>query len=124
MADTDLILLRNMRVVGTHGVLEEEKVRAQPFEIDVELRVDLGAAGVSDALNDTVDYGAVMGAVDAVIKGESHQLLEKVAHRIATDILAKFLTVIEVNVEVRKLRPPVPHDIAYSAIRVSRRRNS
>lgn len=123
MADTDLILLRNLRVVGTHGVLEEEKVRAQPFEVDVEMRVDLSAAGLSDHLDHTVHYGEVMGVVHTVITTESHQLLEKVAHRVAVDILGKFPLVIEVTVEVRKLRPPVPYDIAYSAIRVTRQRN-
>ena len=49
--------------MGVHGVLPEEQVRPQPFEVDVELLVDLRAAGASDDLADTVDYGAVSDAV-------------------------------------------------------------
>ena len=33
--------------VGTHGVLPEEQERAQPFEVDLDLAVDLRPAGVS-----------------------------------------------------------------------------
>ena len=50
---------RGLRALGVHGVLPEEQVRPQPFEVDVELIVDLAAAAASDRLDDTVDYGAV-----------------------------------------------------------------
>ena len=41
----DRIQLRGLRAFGTHGVLPEEKSRAQPFEIDLDLDVDLAPAG-------------------------------------------------------------------------------
>src|SRR5664280_1607431 len=44
-AHGDQIQLRGLRVIGTHGVLPEEKSRAQPFEIDLDLTVDLTRAG-------------------------------------------------------------------------------
>ncbi|HEY3811318.1 MAG TPA: dihydroneopterin aldolase, partial [Acidimicrobiales bacterium] len=65
----DRILLRGLHLVGTHGVLPEERERAQPFEVDLDLAVDTRAAGRSDALADTVDYGAVAEAAAAVITG-------------------------------------------------------
>jgi dihydroneopterin aldolase len=34
---SDRIALTNMRFEGKHGVLEEERTTAQPFEVDVEL---------------------------------------------------------------------------------------
>ena len=40
----DVIELRAIRATGTHGVLDEEKRRAQPFEIDIDLHLDLRAA--------------------------------------------------------------------------------
>ena len=52
-----------LRVLGVHGVLPEEQVRAQPFEVDLELHVDLAAAGKSDDLADTVSYADVIDAV-------------------------------------------------------------
>ena len=56
----DLVSLRGLRVLGTHGVLEEEQVRAQPFEIDVDVEADLAPAGRSDDLED-VFRGGVRG---------------------------------------------------------------
>ena len=47
---TDRILLENIRLEGRHGVHEEERAAPQPFEIDVELVLDLQPAGRADDL--------------------------------------------------------------------------
>lgn len=107
-------------MVGVHGALPEEQDRAQPFEVDLDLHVDLAAAGASDALTDTVDYGAVTALAAAVVEGERHQLLERLAARIAEDVLAADARVAAVTVTVRKLRPPVPVDLASAAVRLTR----
>ena len=117
----DRLVLRGLRVVGTHGVLPEEQVRAQPFEVDVDLGLDLAAAGESDALADTVDYGELAQRVADVVSGEHHALLERLAHRIAEVALAD-QRVVDVEVTVRKLRPPVPVDLAHAEVRLRRRR--
>ena len=41
----DRILISALREEGVHGVLPDERVRRQPFEVDIELCVDLRAAG-------------------------------------------------------------------------------
>jgi len=105
--DMGTILVENLEVVGIHGVLPEERERAQPFRVDLALDVDLADAGVSDELGDTVDYGAVSLAVAAVVADESFQLLERLAARIGEVCLANN-RVRGVTVTVRKLRPPIP----------------
>ena len=55
----------------------------QPFEVDLELLVDLAPAGASDDLADTVDYGALIDAVSRIVATEHYQLLERLAARIA-----------------------------------------
>ena len=76
------IIIAGLRELGVHGVLPEEQSRPQPFEVDVELEVDLATAGQSDDLDDTVDYSAVSEAVSRVVKNERYQLLERLATRI------------------------------------------
>lgn len=115
----DSVILRGLRARGVHGVLPEEQVRAQPFEVDLELAVDLRRAGVSDDLADTVDYGAVAEAVLKVVEVEHHQLLERLAERIAQTALS-WPTVTAVVVEVRKLRPPVAADLSSAGVRIYR----
>lgn len=115
----DRIAVRGIRAMGVHGVLAEEQFRPQPFEVDVELTVDLHAAGSSDRLDDTVDYGAVAGAVARVVTDERHQLLERLAERVA-EVCRSDPRVSGVVVTVRKLRPPVDVLVDHVAVRIER----
>ena len=117
----DHIVLRGLRAVGIHGVLPEEQSRAQPFEVDIELAVDLVAAGRSDDLADTVDYGELTSDVARVITSERHALLERLAQRVAEVALADE-RVAAVTVTVRKLRPPVAVDLSSAEVRIRRQR--
>jgi len=116
----DRIELRGLRVMALCGVLAEELTRPQPFEIDLDVDVSLRAAGSSDALADTVDYGALVERVVAVCAGH-HQLMERVAEEIAGAVIDDE-RVDAVTVTIRKLRPPVPHDLATAGVRIRRAR--
>ena len=118
----DQILLSGLRVMGTHGVLAEEQTRAQPFQVDVVLSVDLSAASTSDDLGDTVDYGEVTGVVAGIVEGEHYALLERLAGRIVEVVLALDERIAVVDVTVTKLRPPVPSDLSSAAVRIVRSR--
>ena len=116
---TDRIVIAGLRELGVHGVLPEEQTRPQPFEVDVELTVNLAAAGTSDTLDDTVDYSAVAEAVSRVVKSERYQLLERLAAHIA-EVCASDPRVTAVNVTVRKLHPPVRAMVDHVAVRIER----
>ena len=115
----DSIRIVGIRVMGVHGVLPEEQSRPQPFEVDVEMHVDLTKASTSDDLDDTVDYGAVCEAVSRVVASERYQLLERLAARIA-EVCCGDTRVQSVVVEVRKMHPPVRAMVEFVAVRVER----
>jgi dihydroneopterin aldolase len=115
----DRIFISGIREMGVHGVLPEEQVRPQPFQVDVELIVDVTTAGASDELEDTVDYAAVSEAVSRVVTSEQYRLLERLATRIA-EVCRADPRVVGVVVEVRKLHPPVRTLLDYVAVRVER----
>lgn len=117
----DLIELRGLRASGICGALPEEQVRAQPLEVDLDVHADLAAAGRTDDLDDTVDYGSLADAVERVITTERFVLLERLAQRLAEVVLADE-RVDAVTVAVRKLRPPVPQQLATSGVRITRHR--
>jgi dihydroneopterin aldolase len=121
---TDRIELRGLRAMGTHGVLPEERQRAQPFEVDLDLHVNLAEAGRSDALADTVDYGALSTALEAAIAGPHADLLEHLAQRLADVALAASPRASAVTVTLRKTRPPVPVDLASAGVTIHRRRDA
>jgi dihydroneopterin aldolase len=118
----DRIVLQGVRALGAHGVLPEEQQRPQPFEVDLDLEVDLVPAGRSDSLADTVDYGAITAAVAGVIGGPHANLMEHLAERIAAAVLASAPLATEVTVTLRKTRPPVPYELASAGVTIQRRR--
>jgi dihydroneopterin aldolase len=119
----DRIELRGLRVLARVGVLPHEKEADQPLELDLDLVVDLRAAGASDALADTVDYGAVCDAAVAAVRAGHVELLERLAAAVADAVLAADDRIAAVELAVRKLRPPVPHHLASSGVRIVRARS-
>lgn len=119
----DRIEIRDLRLVGIHGVLPEERTRAQPFSVDIVAWVDMEAAQHSDDLSDTVDYGALAQAAAEVVGGRSYQLLEALAGRLASALLIVDPRLEAVEVSVHKLRPPVPLDVGSAGVRVRRARS-
>lgn len=119
----DLIELRGLRVVATHGCLPEEKHRRQPFELDLDVETDMGAAAGADDVSKTVDYAALVDTVVEVVSAQRFSLLEALAERVAQAVLAD-QRVVSVTVAVRKLRPPVPSDLATAGVRMTRTQGS
>ena len=117
--NSDCIQLRGLRVVCIVGVLPEERERPQPLELDIDIYADLSAAGKSDELDDTVDYGSVATTVEEICLGVKAQLLERLAELVAGRLL-ELDGVVAVEVTVKKIRPPVPSDLHFSAVRVTR----
>lgn len=113
---TDRIDLTGIEVFARHGVFDFEKERAQMFRVDLTLYLDLAPAGNSDDLADTVDYGAIASEVREVVGGESHQLIETVADRVARVALADD-RVTRAVVTIHK--PDAPVDVALSDVSVT-----
>lgn len=109
---TDLLRINGMRFDGHHGVLEEERARPRPFEVDVEVVYDQRAAAASDDLASAVDVREVGRLVREVIGGESCALIETLAQRVA-DRLLEIPLVEEVAVRVRKPRAFLIDDEEY-----------
>jgi dihydroneopterin aldolase len=115
--------LRGLRAFGVHGVLPEEKIRAQPFEMDLDLAVNLSVAAASDHLSDTVDYADVAGRAVGIVSGaRAFDLLEALAGAVADAILSSDRRIDAVTVHLRKVRPPVDVEIATVGVRITRGR--
>jgi dihydroneopterin aldolase len=122
MAPTDRIELRGLVISGICGALPEERERAQPLEVDLDVAADLSAAGESDDLADTLDYGSITEQVEGIVTSGAPMLLERLARTIADAVLADPRAV-SVTVAVRKLRPPVPQVMGTSGVRITRSRS-
>jgi len=116
----ETIMLSGLRLQCLCGALPEEQNRRQPYEFDVEMSAEVSATE-TDVLGDTINYGDVLDRIEAVTEGEAFQLFERMATRVAEAVLEDD-RIRSVTVEVRKLRPPVPQDLASSGIRLTRSR--
>lgn len=114
---TGVVELRGLVVPALVGILPEELDRRQPIEVDLDVHVDIAAASVSDDLADAVDYGAVCDAVVAALTAGHVGLLEKLVRVVGDAVLAVDERITAVEVVVRKLRPPVPHQLGSSGVR-------
>lgn len=120
---TDQIEISALRAVAIVGALPHEREIAQPLQIDLTLDVDLLDAGRSDDLDDTVHYGLVADQVVALVTESKDILLERLAARIADEVLT-FERVEAVSVTLTKLRPPIAVDAASTAVRIRRTRST
>jgi dihydroneopterin aldolase len=110
-----------MQFEATHGYYDHEQVTPQPFEVDVELRLNLQPAGIEDELTRTIDYGAVYRVVRQVVESTSFRLLEALAEAISHEILARF-DVLEVGIRVRKPAVDLGGPLDFAGVEIWRRR--
>lgn len=101
------ISIRGLQVTAVHGVLEKEKVVPQPFVFDVNLFLDLFAAGESDDLTQTVNYAEVCALIDKTARAESYNLIEKLAYECAFAVMEKFPLVAKAEITVSKPQAPI-----------------
>ncbi len=117
----DRIIMEGLEFHGYHGVLDAEREMGQPFQVDLELVLDLGPAGRADDPALTVDYSAVYAEVKKAFQARRYRLIEAVAEAVAAAVLSSF-PVDEVRVRLRKPHAPVRGRFKYFAVEIVRRR--
>ena len=111
-----------MQFEGKHGYFDHELLNPQPFEVDVELVMNLQPAGIDDDLEKTVDYGAAFECCRAVVEGKPFHLLEGIAEAVASDLLKTFSPLESVTVRVRKPGVPIDGVLEYAGVEIERTR--
>ena len=102
----DRIYLKGMRFYGFHGNRPEERTLGQQFEVNLSIETDTRISGLSDNIEDTVNYSDVFKAVQKIVVEEQYHLLERLAEVIAGKVLS-YTRVDGVEVEVSKLYPSI-----------------
>ena len=116
----DRILLEGIQVPAALGVTAAERRMRRPVTLDLEVELDLRAAGRSDRIRQTVHYKRIYEVVEDVAANQEHKLVEALGERIAEAVLGKF-AVDAVTVTVRKPKP-IAGVLDYAGIRMRRER--
>jgi dihydroneopterin aldolase len=120
----DKIYLNGMVFYGYHGVFPEETKLGQRFYADVVLHTSLQAAGRTDELERTTNYGEVYQDIARIMTGEPVKLIETLAERIAAAIFARYPLIEAAQVRITKPSAPIPGELQSAAIEIFRRRES
>lgn len=117
------IFVEQLECTGYHGVFEEERREGRKFRVDIEAWVDDESPTRSDDIDETLDYRALAGIADDVIKGASRYLVESLAGEIAARTLEDHPGVREVTVRVRKHAPDVVGAPRWVGVELTKRRD-
>ena len=115
----DTIFISELKVKTKLGVPEWERMVAQTIILDIEIGYDLAKAGKSDAIADTIDYGAVVTRIHTTLKENSFQVVEALAEHICQLILKEFGAL---SVKIKVAKPAILPGLKALGITIERQK--
>ena len=98
---SDIVSISELKVEMSVGAYEWEKTLRQTVSIDVDMICDTRAAGLSDNLDDALDYAKAADLITQLSASRHFLLLESFAEEIAERLLAQTRTQ-QVRIKVSK----------------------
>jgi 7,8-dihydroneopterin aldolase/epimerase/oxygenase len=118
---TGKVALEGLEFHAYHGVYPHERDSGNWFEVDISVDTDFSSAADSDELTGTVNYETLFRIIKDEMEKPS-KLLETVAEKIVRDVLAELPAVIQVDLKISKLNPPIGGKVRKATISISKRR--
>ena len=113
----DTIFISELKVKTKLGVPAWERMLAQTIILEIDIGYDLSKAGKSDAIADTIDYGAVVARIHATLQEHSFQLVEALAENVCQLILKEFGAL---NVKVKVAKPAILPGLKALGVKIER----
>ncbi len=79
----DTVRIEQLELDCIIGINAWERLTKQRITIDIEMNTDLSTAGVSDTIEDTINYRTISKVVIREIEASSYGLIEALASRVA-----------------------------------------
>lgn len=117
----DHIKIVQLEVFAFHGCKEQEKRDGQKFYIDADLYTDIRTPGISDDLNDTMNYATVCQFIDKFMKENRFNLIEAAAEQTVRALLQEFPKVRGVDFTIYKPNAPIGLPFGNVAVSISRK---
>lgn len=116
----DEIKIEHLQVFANHGVFPEETVLGQKFLVSAVLYADTRAAGRTDDLALSTDYGAVSRFMTRFLQEHTYKLIEAAAEHLAQAVLETYPLVRGISLEIRKPWAPVGLPLDYVSVKIER----
>jgi len=103
------IYLNNMEFMTCHGVLPDEHITPQKFIVDAMIEsAYVAKSGLTDTLDDTINYAEIYEVIQGVLEGEHCALIENLASKIGRLCVEKFPKLEKMTTKITKVNPPIP----------------
>lgn len=119
----DKITVKGLEIFAHHGVYDDEKSKGQTFVINAEFEVDTITAGLSDDIEDTLDYAKVCEFIKDYMVLNRVNLLETLVNELSRKLLVTFECIQSVDLEICKPDAPIPMKFDYVSLHVKRSRH-
>lgn len=116
----DKIRIKNLEVFARHGVYPEENALGQKFLLSADLSLDLRAAGKTDALENSVDYGKACLLMRDYMGNRTVKLIETAAGGLAEELLLAFPLLRAADIELKKPWAPIGLPLETVSVEVGR----
>ena len=116
----DYIKITGLKIYAYHGVLPEEQKNGQDFIINARLFYSMKKAGMSDDLNDALNYAEVCEFIGKTFTENRFDLIEAAAEYLCRKLLLEFPVLAEIELELRKPHAPIPMEFADVSVNMRR----
>lgn len=113
--------LENCRFFAQHGVMRQEQVSGNEFEVNISVRYLVNGPN-DDNPDSTISY-ADLYEIAKCEMAKPRKLLETVARAISDRIEESWHWIEDVTVEIRKITPPIPGITGSASVKINRFKN-
>ncbi len=121
---TVVIRIDRLALHARHGAKQAERDLGQRFFVDLVITAEVGDAGRSDRLEDSIHYGDVIKAATGAFTGRHFNLIEAAATAVADDLLRTFPKIAALSVTVHKPAAPVSAILDDISVTIERSRDA
>lgn len=116
----DLISVKELTVYAYHGVMPEENVVGQRFDISVDMYVDNSSAVKNDDIKEAVNYAEVCHKIKEFVENNTYNLIETLAERLAERLLISYNSIEKLTVEIKKPWAPIHMPLDTVSVKIER----
>ncbi|MDY5846483.1 MAG: 2-amino-4-hydroxy-6-hydroxymethyldihydropteridine diphosphokinase [Bariatricus sp.] len=117
----DKIKIENLEIFANHGVYPEETRLGQKFLVSCALHLDTRKAGLTDSLEDSVNYGTICHLIKEQMEKNTFKLIEAAAENLAETILESDARIRQADLEIKKPWAPIGLPLDTASIQISRK---
>lgn len=114
-----IIEIEGMEFYAFHGHFKQEQVVGNKFLVNISLETNCTKAGITDNLNDALDYQKVYNLIKKEMDQKSF-LLENICTRILDRLCQEFSIIEKATIKVSKINPPMGGQIKKVSVTMSR----